>query len=266
METQPTPSTRIAIRDTGGYSARNSSKGALIDEAVRIFAALDAGATLLEVRDLVLHGTLLAQRSSQNRKRIWTSVSQRYLLQDEPWLILESAKQSHQGAHSPEFVSLLYLLYAIRDRLTFDFVTSVLWTKGSRSRPIVSRNDVLDLLASATPTQPQIERWSEATRTKLAGSVLTALRDFGVLEGKQKKVLVQPPLPMSTATTLLRILTREGCRGRQVLENPTWRLFLLKESDVAQVLARLAQDGTIRFEKAGTTVVLETPVAWEPNS
>ena len=96
-----------------------------------------------------------------------------------------------------------------------------------------------------------------------AGSVLTALRDFGVLEGKQKKTLVKPLLPLATAEAILRIMISEGYRGRQVLENHAWRLFLLTEAEVAQVLGRLAQAGTIRFEKVGTTVVLETPVAWE---
>jgi hypothetical protein len=173
------------------------------------------------------------------------------------------AKKSVRGAQDPEFTSLLYLLYALRDRLTYDFVTSELWLKGHRGRPVVSRNDVLDLLTSAALDQPQIDRWSESTRVKLAGSVVTALRDFGVLEGEQKKRLAQPPLPLSTATALLRILVAEGCRGRRALEDHTRRLFLITEAEVAQLLATLAGEGTIRFEKIGTTVVLETPAAWE---
>ena len=179
------------------------------------------------------------------------------------WITALLAQKSARGTHDPEFTSLLYLLYALRDRLTYDFVTSVVWQKGHRGRPVVARNDVLDLLTSAAHEQPQIDRWSESTRVKLAGSVLTALRDFGVLEGKQKKFLVQPQLPLSTAAALLRILVAEGCRGRRVLEDHTWRLFLITEAEVAQLLARLAREGTIRFEKTGTTVVLETPAAWE---
>ena len=139
----------------------------------------------------------------------------------------------------------------------------MVWQKGHRGRPVVAHNDVLDLLISAAQEQPQIDRWSESTRVKLAGSVLTAFRDFGVLEGKQKKFLVQPQLPLSTATALLRILVAEGCRGRRVLEHHTWRFYLITEAEVAQLLARLAREGTIRFEKTGTTVVLETPAAWE---
>ena len=226
----------------------------MIDESARVFAAIAKGATVDEVHEQSLRGTLLNQRSSINRRRIWTSIRLRYLAPDMPWLMDLLAEKCTLGAHTPEFTTLLYLLYALRDRLTFHFVTAALWTKPHHGRPAVSREDVLDLLKSATKQQPQIDRWSESTRIKLAGSVLTALRDFGVLEGTQKKVLVQPPLPISTAEAILRILISEGCRGRRVIEDHTWRLFLLTEADVAQVLARLAQVGTIRFEKAGSTV------------
>jgi hypothetical protein len=165
--------------------------------------------------------------------------------------------------HSREFVSLLYLLYALRDRLTFDFVTTVLVANDQGSRPVVSRNDVLDLLNDAAVRQRQIERWTESTRTKLAGGVLTALQDFGLLEGQRKKILVRPVLPVSTAEALLRVLAAEGRRGREVIHDVTWRLFLLTEAEVASTLAKLAQAGRIGFEKAGSTVVLETPADWE---
>jgi len=253
----------VVVRDTGPYSARNSSKGALIDEASRIFAALARGQSVEKVRDQVLRGALLAQRSRENRERIWTSIQQRYLIPTTPWLTSLLADTSASGQQSREFVSLLYLLYALRDRLTFDFVTSVLWAKGHEARPVISRNEVLDLLKQTATRQPQIDRWTESTRIKLAGSILTALRDFGVLEGKQKKVLAKPFLPLSTAEALLRLLTIEGCRGRQAVQDSAWRLFLHTEQEVAFTLAKLSQQGKIRFEKAGTTVVLETPREWE---
>jgi hypothetical protein len=257
--------TRIddVVRDRGPYSARNSSKGALIDEAGRVFTAMASGNSLEAVRDQVFRGTLLAQRSRENRERIWSSIHQRYLVPNAAWLTSRLTEAIQSGPHCPEFVSLLYLLYALRDRLTFDFVTTVLCFKAPGPRPVVTRNDVLDLIRQAADAQPHVERWSENTRVKLAGSILTALRDFGLLEGQQKKVLVRPPMPLSTAEALLRVLIAEGLRGRQIMEDSAWRLFLLSEADVAATLAKLAQQGTIRFERAGATVVLETPRAWE---
>lgn len=248
LENKPNEARRShAIRDDGPFSARNSSKGALIDEAGRVFSALANGQSVDEIRQQVLRGALLSQRSSENRKRIWTSIQQRYIVDDADWLTSLLANECAAGPHSRTFVSLLYLLYALRDRLTFNFVTDVLWPKGYQGRPVISRDDVLDLLNHAAPSEAQIERWTESTRIKLAGSILTALRDFGLLEGKQKKVLVRPILSLTTAETLLRILIMEGCRGREVLQNTTWRLFLLTEAEVASTLAKLSQDGRIRF-------------------
>jgi hypothetical protein len=252
-----------ALRDCGPYSTRNTGKGALIDEAGQVFGALARGMTVDQVRRQVFAGSLLRQRSVNSRKGAWKQLHYRYLAHGIAWVTSALVEGWRQGSQSLEFASLLYLHYALRDRLTFDFVGEVLWTKGYRSRSAVSRNEVLDLLDGKAADQPRIARWTQSSRVKLAGNVLSALRDFGVLEGVQKKFLVRPPLPPSTAAHLVRVLVAEGVRGREVVEDPTWRLFLLTEREVAACLSRLAAAGVLRFEKAGTTVVLQTPQAWE---
>jgi bacteriophage exclusion system BrxA-like protein len=253
----------VELRDRGPYSARNSSKGALIEETSRVVAALNSGIPLEMVRQQVHDGDILTQRSWSNRRRIWTSVQQRYLQSSPEWIVGWLRRALDAGSQSREFITALYVLYSLKDKLTFDFVTTTLWSKGYQNQPVVSRNDVLDLLEQASTTQPQIRRWSESTRIKLAGSILTALRDFGLLEGKQKKVLVRPVLPLLTAEFLLRLLVAEGSAGKQILEDPTWRLFLLSPTDVSAALGKLAQSHVIRFERAGTTIVLEVPPDWE---
>jgi hypothetical protein len=166
------------------------------------------------------------------------------------------------GPHSREVISLLYLHYALSDRLTFDLVTQVLWERWCSGSRAVTPGDALFLLDQAASTQPQIGRWTEKTRLQLASSTMTALRDFGLLAGSQKKMLVQPPLPLGTANHLLRILTAEGVRGADVLRDSTWRLFLLDEDGVAHLLSQSAQGRRIGFERVGSTVVLHTPDEW----
>ena len=256
-----TPS--LAIRDAGPYSTRNTAKGALLTESGQVVAALARGMTVDQIRDSVLGGSLLAQRSVNSRKGVWDRIHYRYLTHRVDWVFSALVEALEHGAHGLEFVSLLYLHYALRDRLTYEFVTEVLWHKGYRSRPPVSRNEVLDLLDAKAPEHPEIERWTETSRVKLAGNMLSALRDFRLLEGIQKKFLVRPGLPLTTASHLLRILIAEGDRGCEVLQNTTWRLFMLTEQEVATTLAALALEGEIQFEKVGTTVVLQTPKHWE---
>ena len=106
-------------------------------------------------------------------------------------------------------------------------------------------------------SEPQIRKWRESTRKKVAQSTIVALRDFGLLHGKHHKQIQKPSIAPEAVFHLLCILVAEGLEGRSILEAPDWRLFLSSESEVAQALGGLSQKGWIRFESSGRTVMLE---------
>lgn len=252
-----------SICDTGPYSSRYTSKGSLLSEAGLILDGLLADMTIEEVRDRALEGSLLRQRTRASRQKIWRDLHYRLLTHRIEWVI-ESLKQAKiKGLQSPEFISLIYLHYSLRDHLTYDIVTGLIWDRWRSKRQEISREDILSMLDEASDTQPQIQRWAETSRLKLASNILTALRDFGVLKGTKKKRIVKPILPIFTAEQILRVLITEGLRGREIIEDSTWRLFLCSKQDVADVLNRLSQAGKINFEKVGNTIVLVTPEGWE---
>lgn len=251
----------MQIRDIGPYNGRYITKGAMIAETGALVGALAAGLRLADARGRVLDGALFPQRARASRERMWDLINYAYL-SGPPWVLAELQAAYQAGPQSREFVSLLYLLFVLRDQLTYDFVTVTLWAKWSAEQLAVSNADLFGLIDRAGETQPQVARLASATRLRLAQNILTSLRDFGLLTGARNKTLVRPVLPLPTAEHLLRILVTEGVRGAEVLRDPTWRLYLCQESDVADVLSRLAQARRIHFEKVGGTVVLETPEAW----
>jgi len=251
------------IRDLGPYSSRYSSKGSLLTEAGNVIHSLSKGFTIEEVRKQALDGTILRQRTHTSRKKIWRDLHYRLLAHRTPWLENALKYARKKGLHSPEFVSIVYLHYALRDHLTYDVVTNVIWNKWQNGQTEINREDVLSLLDDAFCIQPQINRWAESTRVKLAASILTALRDFGVLDGSQKKRIVRPVFPIFAAENLLRILISEDIQGREVLEHSTWRLFLCTQEDVANMLVRLDQAKRIQFERTGEIIVLHTPEDWK---
>lgn len=250
------------LRDLGPYSTRNSSKGALIVEAGKLIESIGLGLSVDKIRSEAMDGSLFSQSTRYTRERIWKILHYRYLSMQTEWMISDFKVAYEEGPSSRDFVSLLYLHFALRDRLTYDFVTQTLWDKWISNQRSVSPSDVLFTLDQASKTQFRIREWAEATRKKLASSILAALRDFGILEGKLKKALIRPVLPLFTAEHILRILTMEGVRGSDVLRDTTWRLFLYREEDVADILSRLAQNHHIQFERVGDTVVLGTPDEW----
>jgi hypothetical protein len=173
---------------------------------------------------------------------------------------LEDLARSACGEpNDPRFVGPLYLHYARRDRLTFDFITERLWNSWRSRHLVVRRDDVLDFLSERRDRAARVARWRESSRKKLAGSVLSALRDFGLLRGTQRKTLQRPVVAPEVTLHLVRLLQAEGLRGRAVLEATDWRLFLWEAHDTAFALAQLAQQGHIRFERSGRTVILEVP-------
>lgn len=247
-------------RDLGAPSTRNTSKGALVREAQVVFRALGDGSSISEIRQACLQGELLRKSARETRNRVWDAFHWRYFAWDPPAWVLRDLTDAASGEEPPaHFVTLLYLHFARRDRLTFDFVTDKLWVLWKGQRIEVHRNDVLDFLAAYEGEHLHVKKWRESTRRKLAGNVLSALRDFGVLHGVRHKTLQRPTVPPEVALHLARLLSGEGLRGRRVLEAIDWRLFLWESHDIAQALSALAQRGALRFERSGSTVVLDVP-------
>ena len=67
-------------------------------------------------------------------------------------------------------------------------------------------------------------RLRESTRRKIAGNVLSALRNFGVLNGTARKKIEQPTLMSKAALDLCRLLYDKGLRGWRLTEASDWRL------------------------------------------
>ncbi len=246
-----------AIREQGPYSSRNSSKGALLNEAQIIFSAIRSGKDVEEVRRDIMEARLFQKASFENRCRIWDLVKFRYFAPNSNWIIHGLAEASSKGARSPEFTSLAYLYYAIRDRMVFDFVTGPIWRMWLDRSRAVGTTTFFEFLEAASSEHPEVKRWREATRGKVGQSNLAALRDFGLLQGVQNKQIQRPTVTLETAFHLLCVLTAEGHHGRSVLEARDWTLFLWGESDIADALHRMAQARWIRFERGGRTVILE---------
>lgn len=253
---EATPLARL--RDVGEFSSRNTSKGALLNEAFILFRTLqDRRCTVAEIRESALRGQAFPRASFENRQRIWDCIHYRYFAPDIPWVSTSLAAATVPGVGSPDFVSLAYLYFSLRDRLTFALVTEVLWERWRARSLAISVAEVLKFLDGESKNHPAIKKWSPSTRTKVAQSTLAALRDFGVLNGIYSKQIQRPTASPETVFHLLCILLAEGCHGRAVIEAPDWRLFLWSEDDAAKALAELAQRRWIRFERGGRTVILE---------
>jgi len=257
-EAIPVEGLLATLRDGGVFTSRNTSKGALLSESLAVFGLLRRKAmSVSELRDSVLRGQMFPRASYENRQRIWDSLNHRYLTPCFGWVAHSLAIATASGIASPDYVSLAYLYFALRDRLTFAIVTQLIWKRWCARSLTISVPEVLEFLERETVESSTVKKWSPSTRTKLAQSILAALRDFGVLRGIYTKQIQRPIVSAEAVFHLLCVLLAEGCHGRAVIEAADWLLFLWSEDDVAKALADLAQRQWIRFERGGRTVILE---------
>ncbi len=106
--------------------------------------------------------------------------------------------------------------------------------------------------------------WSEVVTIKVTRAILAALRDFGVLEGRARKQIATPPLPLPSFAYIGFCLHQSGVAGRSILYHRDWKLFLLAPGDVEHLLFEAHQQRLLEYHAAGSLVNLSFPACtWE---
>jgi len=245
------------LKDSSAYSSRNTSKGALIKEIFALFSAVRQGLPIPNIREAILSSRVFQKSSYETRRKIWNSVNHRYLSVCPAWTAGSLAAATEKGVESPEFLSLAYLYYALRDRLTFEFVTGPVWEKWRDKVTSVDKGLFMTFLDDLSEESPVVNKWRDSTRTRLASQALSALRDFGVLRGARLKHIQRPPVASETVYHLLCILESEGKKDKAIIEALDWRIFLWTPAEVSSALIGLSKKRWIRFERANGNVLIE---------
>jgi hypothetical protein len=89
--------------------------------------------------------------------------------------------------------------------------------------------------------------------------LLSGLREFGVLEGANKKRISFPPLPSSTAAHLLRLLVSMGLPPSDIVDAPEWHLFLRTGNVALESLRADAPLFGIKLTRSENAFIVELP-------
>jgi hypothetical protein len=135
-------------------------------------------------------------------------------------------------------LKLLLLLHTARqDTLLYAIIQEVVAPRRHAGLTAISYVEMQRFLDEAAPTHPEIHTWSRATRIKLAGNLLTVLRDYGLLTGTATKRIVEPVVSPFAAGHLARLLAAEGIAPEQIADHPDWALWLLTPERARALLA-----------------------------
>ncbi len=239
------------------YSSKVIKAGALLPDTKLLLENWDEDGDVQANLDRIRQENLLGKASRSRIEDILLAFRQRYLMDPE---ILEALVALARNRMTSESLDrILYFQAARSDLLLHDLVTELLNEWSGRSnreiRPWEVQSWIEKQVASGRTERP----WSSAVQIRVARGLLSALRDFGILEGSVKKRLAYVYLPLDAFAFIAFQLHREGRSGKALLHDPEWRLFLLPEGSLERFFLEAHQEGLLQYYAAGPIIRIDFP-------
>lgn len=223
-------------RAMGVYLPNNASKAGLLEETRQFLLTYAQYRNFAEVRRVLINGGL-TQRARETRITIVEVIQRRLTRWSPPTWVYDDLVAFAQDISQPSLPSAL-LLHAVRqDALLSDVVQQIVVPRWHSGDHTLVRADVQRFLDRAIPEHPEIDDWSRATREKLAGNVLSILRDYGLLRGREHKQIVEPHVPPAVVAHLVKMLRAEGIAEKDLSDHPDWQVWLLDTRRVQPIIA-----------------------------
>ena len=252
------------------YTSRNSSKGALLTEAMTLFSFLARNNSLASAREAVIQDDLFIKKAYQTRKKCWAILHSRYF----PARVEFSGDMANRDysecnhpiialfrAHASETMKkgVLYYHFATSDLFTYEATVELVYDLYSKGLTNLASRDVHKFLDSKKKSHPEINNWSPQTCSSLVSHYLSAMRDFGILKGKVQKKIYRPTVEEDLFLYVVVYLRDCGKSPKDILASDDFKLFLLSRQEVEARLRESQRRHRIRFLRSGSIVSLELP-------
>jgi BrxA len=226
--------------------------GALLEDSRRFVDEWDPHRGPKENLELFRSRNMLGKRSRSRAEDTLAILRQRFI-QPGPEVVLALKVLTV----SPDaFRAACYYEAARNDDLLAYTASEVLYASRQRGWIKVTVEDVERALLEA-PLGPAVKEWGESTRRRVIHGLLSALRDFEVLEGLATKHLARPHMPFAGFAYVLGRLRARLSSSHEIVTSSAWRWWLLDDHQVRSLFLDADREGLLRFSEAGTTVRID---------
>ncbi len=239
------------------YSSKIIKAGALLPDTKLLLENWDENVDVRTNLDRVGQENLFGKASRSRIEDILLVFRQRYLRDPHLLKALVALVQGRMPSESLD--RILYFQAARSDLLLHDLVTELLNDWSGRSDREIRTWEVQNWVEEQVVADKTERPWSEAVQLRVVQGLLSALRDFGILEGSVKKRLAYVYLPLDAFAFIAFQLHSEGRSGKALLHDPEWRLFLLAEGTVERFFLEAHQEGLLEYYAAGPVVRIDFP-------
>lgn len=249
---------KSGAKDVDRFSTRIIKAGALLEDTRILLLKWDQAKSVERNLLLARTGNTLGKASRSRVEDILKIVRGRYFKENGAATCLQHLIK---GRMSPEALDrILYYHAALADRLIYSFVADFLFDRHQHGDVRVTVEDVLQFIRLAVRQGRINPPWAEYTRLRVARGLLSALRDFRVLEGAVQKRFAPVSLPLP-AFVYVAFRLRQRAGGIGLVRHPDWRLFFCSPAEVDRLFIQAQQHGYVQYEALGEIVRIEFPYA-----
>ncbi len=170
------------------YSSKLSARSALYTDLQLLLDGRPKPLTAEEYRKLVLDGNCLSRGSSAARQKIWSELRKRYPLDRQNPLFNAFWQEWQRSQSEQERALTTYIALALNDRLVADIGTEWLCPYLKRAPAEIRVPDLRAFLETlGRANHPEVLKWTESTKHKVAKHFLASVRDFGLAQGRAVK-------------------------------------------------------------------------------
>ena len=223
-----------------------------IDETKRILQAYSDCQSYDELERMVVEDNILNKNTDEYRMNILREVTRRHIPSKDEYSETSLMRILSADVRSDVADWCLYYEFA-QDPFIRLITIEFLYPEFERGTLSVNGEDIVTFIQSIKDDYSDLCDRSDETITQAASSYLTALRNFGLLEGRQKKEFAVTYIPDETiAYVVYRLFDEEATSASDVIEHDDWKLFLMDESEVQRRIRDISPQ-YINYEKRGST-------------
>lgn len=255
----PRRSGRRGAAPTQSYSSKIIKAGALIADTRTLLAHWDVSASVEANIDRARRDNPFGKASRSRVEDVLAIFRQRYLMEDSVTKALVTLV--HGQLPAAALAKILYFHSAHADPLLHDAVTEILIPMREQGLVDINISSFQRSLTGWVEKGKTSGHWSEPTVVRISQGLVSALRDFGVLQGLVNKRIAPVFLPHEAFAYIVFYLKQHQPSGAKLLELPDWKLFFLTRDDVERLLFEAHQRDLLEYHVAGSVSRLTFPAS-----
>lgn len=245
------------------YLAWLAGGGSLWVELQNLLDHSLVGLSHADIRQLVLEKNVVTKRTLANCNKVWRKLVERYSMDPGDTGFVQFLQLYYRETSIHQRALLAYLLFNrnndLARRISLDWLAPQLYRSGA----LLDRKKLRQYFDDLCDTNEDVAAWAETTKAGFLKQYLGAIRDFGLAEGRGKKIVTKPVVGSNVVLYALQLARMQGLPPREMLRCQWFQLLGVDMDWVISKLFNMNSEGLTKFRIQGDVVELQFNVDFQ---